>query len=225
MSSSDRRQFPRVQFFNDNLDEVKVEWPESDPTSLLDLSYKGMAIEKPTKQYSKGERLELTLDVYGKKIGFDVEVMWVSDKVLGVYLHELSPIAQKLMHRLLHDRLKGLNLRPIDKKFYSDQLDCSQWYQSSDGTNVFLWLKPDGKFVQKLHVDYEGVLMEFFEGSIRWSWSKELDQFNSPGEDSENAVNSVLHKHLFAMRLIGLLSHLPQDEVDFFQVFEALKKE
>lgn len=224
MSSADRRQFPRVQFFSDSLDEVKVDWPEGEQTSLLDLSYKGMAIEKPSKEYSKGDKLNIHLDVYGKKVEFEVEVMWSSDKVLGVFLHELSPVAQKLMHKLLHDRLKGLNLRPIDKKFYSDQLDCDQWYQSSDGTNVFVWKASGDKGIQKLHVEYEGVLMEYFDGSIRWSWSKELDHYLGD-DDNSSEVNSVLHKHLFAMRLIGLLSHLPQEELDFKNVFEALKKE
>lgn len=224
MSSSDRRQFPRVQFFNDNIDDVKVDWPDGEQSSLLDLSYRGMAIEKPTKEYKKGDQLDINLDVYGKKIEFKVEVMWASPKIIGVYLHDLSPVAQKLMHKLLHDRLKGLNLRPIDKKFYSNQLDCDQWYQSSDGTNVFIWKKTDSKKVQKLHVEYENVLMEYFDSSVRWNWSQETDQFIK-GEDVGSDVNSILHKHLFAMRLIGLLSHLPQEEVDFTDVFEALKKE
>lgn len=225
MSSADRRQFPRVQFFNDNLDEVKVDWPDGEQTSLLDLSYKGMAIEKPSQSYSKGDSLDIHLDVYGKKVEFKVEVMWSSEKVIGVYLHELSPVAQKLMHKLLHDRLKGLNLRPIDKKFYSDQLDCDQWFQSSDGTNVFIWSAENSKDIQKLHVEYEGVLMEYFQGNIRWNWSKELEYYSTDDEDVGNEVNSVLHKHLFAMRLIGLLSHLPREDYDFKNVFEALKKE
>ena len=103
-------------------------------------------------------------------------------------------------------------------------MDCDQWYQSSDGTNVFVWKTSGSNDIQKLHVEYEGVLMEYFDGSIRWSWSKELDHYLGD-DDNTSEVNSVLHKHLFAMRLIGLLSHLPQEELDFKSVFEALKKE
>ncbi len=162
----DNRRFARVitASKSDSLQSVEslnLTWETGERLKIFDISYGGIACQKPTKQNVTSGDLK-TLQIHFARqqdIIFPAEVVWVGEEFVGLNFEPLNVQARKALNDFLDTRLLGVGLRLIDKKYYSEGLTCQRWFQGTHGVNVYIWEEEDK--IKACEVEVEEYTVEF----------------------------------------------------------------
>jgi hypothetical protein len=129
LKKNDNRQFARVKTMdqNDNLKSIEnlsLQWDPHHRLKVYDLSYGGLACSKPENiSIELGAYQNFQLHLPGHKTqSLVAQVVWMGQEVMGLQFSPLSIEARKSINGFLDPRLMGVDLRAIDRKYFSKDL-------------------------------------------------------------------------------------------------------
>jgi hypothetical protein len=131
------------------IESLVMTWEDGQILKVFDVSYGGVACEVPKDeplQTSEVRAFRIQFP-WGLSYKFIAEVVWVTNKFIGLNFSPLSIESRQALNKFLDDKMLGLGLRLIDKKFYSEKMTCQYWYQGGFGVNMYLW-ENDGKIIR-----------------------------------------------------------------------------
>ncbi len=188
-SSIDQRRYARVPIHK-KLAELSQEfgasvtWPNLEESPIRDLSYKGFAVTRPGLfQPRENEVLELAINL-GLVVSFraQVRVVWTNFEAIGLEVLELPPEGHQAMGLFLEQKLKGRQLKPVERFHFDSKQTFRYWYQG-DGIHVFVWMDSGGN-IQTIRIERDDRTTSFERGST-------LDP-NQPGVRAEILLLSEL---------------------------------
>jgi hypothetical protein len=158
----EQRRFPRVRI-EPALAEVfvglgaEVTWPNQETSTVLDLSYKGVAARRPglfPVAIANKLRLELRLGDL-PNFATSVRVAWCNLDWVGMEFVALPAEGHFAMTEYMDYKLLGAGLKPVERAFFSSGAGFSHWFQGPSGTHVFVWMDDHGQ-MQKVQIDVAG---------------------------------------------------------------------
>lgn len=170
MTYQDKRRFTRVQILKNLAGLVpelhaQVCWPNHEISSVMDLSYKGMAVRRPGV-FPIGAQQKV---VVGVELGgcpsfqADVRIAWCNMDWVGLEFSVLPPEGHQAMTDFLDAKLVGSSLKPVERAFIDKHEKFQYWYQGLKQTHVFLWTNSANE-VEKVVVDMAGTAVELSKG-------------------------------------------------------------
>lgn len=117
--------------------------------SVVDLSHTGVAIERvdiSDATLPDSAKPELMVLHLGMQDPFSVHVVHArsSERVVAFEFLDVTTDARLAVDRFLDPKMIGLNMRAIDRSFFSPGETFSLWFCGPRDTNFFLWMN-DGK--------------------------------------------------------------------------------
>lgn len=117
---------------------------------VADLSHAGIAIVReesgegviPDRELPDPEKTESIVLNLGllQPIPVQVKIVRHSDRVLAFELVNVSTDARLAIDRFLDPKMIGLNMRAVDRAFFSPGETFSSWFCGPRDTNFFLWM-------------------------------------------------------------------------------------
>lgn len=225
-----RRRFPRVQFGSNTgisaLPEAEVIWPDNEISRIFDLSYMGIAFEKPKREFDKNEKLKLDLRLGEKRLeGLEVKTVWSNEKAVGCEFEPLQASMRMDIDEFLDDPLIGTHLAPVDPQYFKSSNDFDYWFCGPKETHVFLWIKKEGEGVQRAYVQLDGQSLIYENGAFTSGGKVEslLDESYFPQEDEELPVEVDPGAPLYN-RIIEVLSQVEDKSSPLQQFLQVLLK-
>lgn len=113
--------------------------------SVVDLSHTGLAMlreeiaDHELPDVTKSETMSLTL---GMQASFSAQVKLVrhSERIMAFEFASVPTEGRLAIDRFLDPKMIGLNMRPVDRAFFSPGETFSIWFCGPRDTNFFLWL-------------------------------------------------------------------------------------
>lgn len=115
------------------------------PFAVVDLSHTGVAIERggiieaDLPDPAKPEPIVLNLGVL-EPFSAQVTLARHSDRVIAFEFVDVSTDGRLTIDRFLDPKMIGLNMRAVDRSFFSPGETFSLWYCGPRDTNFFLWM-------------------------------------------------------------------------------------
>jgi len=115
------------------------------PFSVVDLSHTGVAIERgpitdvDLPDPAKPEPIVLNLGVL-EPFSAQVSLARHSDRVIAFEFVDVSTDGRLTIDRFLDPKMIGLNMRAVDRAFFSPGETFSLWFCGPRDTNFFLWM-------------------------------------------------------------------------------------
>ena len=230
MDESDpRRNFPRIFLVGiHELREItgaRVEWENAQRTDILDMSYSGMAVTRPSGvNFEKGKCIRAKILFAGQPAQeMEFEFVRESEKLFGVAFVNLTKENVDAMDIFLSDKILGRNVRPVNPKFFNAKHDFHHWLHGPNNTNVYLWMN-DHK-VRKAVIELAGSALLYEGGQL--SHQKLLIR----PEDAEYVVFPLAHTREvqnvkeFIFRSLKILSQVEEAPAAVFTLIDILKLE
>ncbi len=115
--------------------------------SVVDLSHTGIALLRtrgdskvePSPAGGPPEPMTITLGMFEPK-SIQAQPVRSSDRVLAFELVSVPTDARLLIDRFLDPKMIGLNMRTVDRSYFSSGETFSLWYCGPRDTNFFLWM-------------------------------------------------------------------------------------
>lgn len=115
--------------------------------SVVDLSHTGIALLRnrgeskvePSFPGGAPEPMTITLGMFEPK-SIQAQPVRSSDRVLAFELVSVPTDARLLIDRFLDPKMIGLNMRTVDRSYFSSGETFSFWYCGPRDTNFFLWM-------------------------------------------------------------------------------------
>lgn len=203
--TSDQRKFVRIITNNSQgqiepIEKLTLHWDSGEIVPIYDISYGGVACQLPQKEDLQINDFKAFTIVFpaGTKEKFIAKIVWKNKTLLGLNFESLSLKARMELNQFLDNKILGVSLRLIDKKYYSQAMTCQYWYQGHYGVNIYLW-ENEGKIV-KGEVEFDNSIVSINKDSIEWSRSLEAL------EDQD------LKKDLLVKKSIDILSQVAVNE-------------
>lgn len=180
-----RRKFPRIFLVGiPDLKELigaKVQWENAQRTEVLDMSYTGMAVVRPSGiEFEKGKRVQIQMLFSGlQNQNMQIELIRESEKLFGVQFCDLTKENIKIIDMFLSDKILGRNLRPVNSQFFHPNHGFDFWFHGPNNTNLYIWTK--GPEIKKA-VFESGGLAFLFDGQFT------LQKSNNFAEGDEYVV-------------------------------------
>jgi len=168
----ERRRFERVAL---NLDwgkakpilGAKIMWPNGESGEVLDMSYQGLAGMRPALYEIKvSQKVQVHMDLPGEQSANLVgRVVWFNDTMVGLEFSPLDLDTRALIDEFLEDRLVGLHLRSIDRRYFKEGESFSHWYHGPKETNIYLWISVKGD-LERAIIEMEGQSLVYENGEL-----------------------------------------------------------
>ncbi len=164
------RRFPRVHLAKAASEVTpvlgaQVVWPNLETSQVLDLSYKGFAVNRPGL-FACTLQMPVELGVQlGQNHAFAVRarVVWISLDRVGLEVPALDAKAHLAMGAFLDAQLIGAGLKLVPRTFVSGKETFHSWFQGPANTNVFVWTSVDQR-VERVSVSLDGAVVDFQRG-------------------------------------------------------------
>lgn len=123
---------------------------------VLDLSHTGLALQRDEipdhelPDITKTESMSIALGLLNP-VAVQVVLVRHSERVLAFEFSNVSTEGRLAIDRFLDPKMIGLNMRPVDRAFFSPGETFSLWYCGPRDTNFFLWMsggKVDRSIIQ-----------------------------------------------------------------------------
>lgn len=123
---------------------------------VLDLSHTGLALQREEiadhelPDVTKTEPMSVTLGLFNP-VAVQVALVRHSERVLAFEFSNMSTEGRLAIDKFLDPKMIGLNMRPVDRAFFSPGETFSIWYCGPRDTNFFLWMsggKVDRSIIQ-----------------------------------------------------------------------------
>lgn len=123
---------------------------------VLDLSHTGLAVQREDvadhelPDVSKTEPMTVALGLLAP-VAVQVGLVRHSERVLAFEFSNMSTEGRLAIDKFLDPKMIGLNMRPVDRAFFSPGETFSLWYCGPRDTNFFLWMsggKVDRSIIQ-----------------------------------------------------------------------------
>ncbi len=123
---------------------------------VLDLSHTGLALQREDigdhelPDVTKTEPMTIALGLLAP-VPVQVTLVRHSERVLAFEFSNMSTDGRLAIDKFLDPKMIGLNMRPVDKAFFSPGETFSLWFCGPRDTNFFLWMtsgKVDRSIIQ-----------------------------------------------------------------------------
>ena len=136
---------------------------------VVDLSHTGLAMlrediaDHELPDVTKSEPLSLIL---GLQPSFTVQVKLVrhSERIMAFEFASVPTEGRMAIDRFLDPKMIGLNMRPVDKAFFSSGETFSTWFCGPRDTNFFLWMS--GSRVERAIIQMGEETFALFPSSV-----------------------------------------------------------
>ncbi|NJL25302.1 MAG: PilZ domain-containing protein [Calothrix sp. SM1_5_4] len=206
MSSMEKRRFPRVRMRPTMAEAIawlggQVVWPNLETSEIVDLSYRGLAAQRPgLLSVSVQQNLEIEIRL-GDRPGFKTaaRVAWCNTEWVGVEFGAVSAEGHLVLSDFLDALVAGANLRQVDKGFVTGGQNFEFWFQGAGGVSLFIWLNADRQ-ITRVQLDFgdsstsisRGESGVFADGSSgRRRALLLLSQMDKPGVPMEDFLRSL----------------------------------
>lgn len=230
MEESDpRRGFPRIFLVGmHDLREItgaRVEWESAQRTDILDMSYSGMAVTRPSGiEFEKGRVVRAKVLFAGMPAqDIEFELVRESEKLFGVHFVNLTKANVDAMDAFLSDKILGKSVRAVNAKFFNQNHDFDHWLHGPNNTNLYIWM--NDKEIRKAVLELSGSAL-LYEGG-KFSHQKLLMR----AEDADYVVFPLAHakevKDLkeFLLRALKILSQVEAAPTPVFTLIDIIKAE
>jgi PilZ domain len=227
--SNPRRSFPRIFLAGiHDLREItgaRVEWETAQRTDILDMSYSGMAVNRPSGiEFEKGRVIRAKI-LFAGQTGQEMEFELVreSEKIFGVHFVNLTKENVDAMDAFLSDKILGRSVRAVSPKFFNANHDFDQWLHGPNNTNIYIWM--NDHTIRKAVLELAGSALLYENG--KFSHQKLLMR----PEDAEYVVFPLAHakevKDLkeFLFRSLKILSQIEEAPAQVFTLIDIIKAE
>ncbi|MGE0526265.1 MAG: PilZ domain-containing protein [Bdellovibrionales bacterium] len=203
-NADEQRRFPRVPLHRELSELLQVlgaqlTWPNLEVSRVLDLSYKGVAVERPgLYPLAAHAQLEVELKL-GAQSPFRVlaRIAWFSLDVVGLELRTLPAEGHLAMAEYLDVKLAGLGLKAVERAFFSPRHSFQHWFQRPGGLNVFVWREEGCQRINRVVVEWDEATVEFERGKSPGGFEPDrrrallvLSQMDKPDLPMEEFVRS-----------------------------------
>lgn len=164
--------------------------------AVVDLSHTGIALLR-TRENSKlapspaggvAEPMTITLGMLPPK-SIQVQPVRSSDRVLAFELVSVPTDARLLIDRFLDPKMIGLNMRAVDRSYFSSGETFSLWYCGPRDTNFFLWMSSSRLERALLQLGEQQYGLDFVDGATRLV---RVSGSNKPGESGAPTRSVIL---------------------------------
>jgi hypothetical protein len=123
---------------------------------VLDLSHTGLALQREEianhelPDVTQTEPMSVALGLL-EPVAVQVALVRQSERVLAFEFSNMSTEGRLAIDKFLDPKMIGLNMRPVDRAFFSPGETFSLWYCGPRDTNFFLWMsggKVDRSIIQ-----------------------------------------------------------------------------
>lgn len=206
MTTANRRRYARVNLgpwltAGLPLFGAQVTWPNLETSDIRDLSYKGVAVQRPGLfPVAVHHTVSLQLQ-FGVLKGFaaSAQVAWCTQDMVGLEVVTLSAEGHAILAEYLGARLVGARLRSVAHSFFARDQDFQFWFQDMTGVAVFVWTGDD-RLVRRVVVDLGHTDIEWKRGegaapdtADRRTALYILSQMDKPGLPMEEFLRSLSH--------------------------------
>jgi hypothetical protein len=230
MEESDpRRNFPRIFLVGmHDLREItgaRVEWENAQRTDILDMSYSGMAVSRPSGiEFEKGRIIRAKILFAGLPTQeMEFELIRETEKLFGVHFVNLTKENVDTMDAFLSDKILGKSVRAVNPKFFNENHDFDHWLHGPNNTNIYIWMNDHA--IRKTVLELAGSALLYENG--QFSHQKLLMR----PEDAEYVVFPLVHskevKNLkeFLVRSLKILSQVEEAPAPVFTLIDIIKAE
>lgn len=145
-NQQEKRRYQRLSIHDPALIPVELHWEGGETLAVFDLSHKGAAVAEPNAEAQQGDLLDVDMQVGPDKIGpLTVRVAWKKKGVWGLEFHRITGSARLTLNSFLEHKLIGANLKAVDRRYFSPDLDCQHWFHGPSETDLFLWMMSNGE--------------------------------------------------------------------------------
>jgi len=216
-----RRRFPRVNLQN-QMDQAKiivgakVDWLDQCESEVFDISYKGVAVNRPQGlSLRAGDTTDLKL-ILGKlePCTLKAKVVWFNDHVVGLEFLDIDHVTRMIIDEFLEDKIIGAHMVPVSPQYFSEQVDFQYWYHGPNNTNVFLWESGDNQLTRAM-VSFDDQAMIFEEGAFHragsemdWDVQASYSTETLPSQENEDLLVILEKDSPLVQRSIEILTQL-----------------
>ncbi len=217
-SYPDKRKFPRLLLAHRDEDykalhQVRVEWPTGEQTSVLDISYEGLAVTTgPISQV--GEKLKLKLKIAAQTFPIEAEVVRSTEAITGFKILQTTPQARLKIDQYLKDQIIGQNMRRLSPDLLAGEYKADIWFHGPFDSNFFIWRGADAS-IRKSIVEYDGLTLTYQNNVFEVTDSERI-------EGVEDKKSHGLTSEWFD-RVFRLISQVPDPKKEIKPLFELLK--
>lgn len=173
MSQMQRRRFSRIYLDSSTtVAGAQVIWPSKERTFVVDISYRGAALQKPqTEKFTNKQKFEIEIDLKREgALKVDAHVAWENPDILGVEFSLIKGDGPRVLEKFLSNKLIGSHLFEIAPNLYKDQLDCQFWYHGPSEVDVTIWVlnpsEAQGSPVRKTEIQMNDDLVLVQDGQV-----------------------------------------------------------
>jgi hypothetical protein len=203
VKSLDQRRYKRASLLIDAQSTLHSELASAFATfrdksvPVVDLSHIGVAIrreeiqDQDLRNVSNLEPLILSL---GSHPSFTTQARLIrySDQIIAFEIVTVSNEGRKSIDKFLDPKMVGLNMRSIDRSFFSPEETFSKWYCGPRDTNFYLWIS--GSRIERAIIqlgDETFALSNVNESEVRFVRQARYGAKLESGSESEDLRNSV----------------------------------
>lgn len=209
---------------------AQLSWPNHEVSQIFDLSYQGVAVAKPSLFEGKAnEEIMVTFKLGdNEEFSATLMVMWISENAVGGELLNLTLAMREKIDDFLEDRLLGLHLRPVNKKYFAQKSDFSHWYHGPKDTNVFIWQERSGQ-ISKAEIELDGRVLIYSDGELLSGGGQEYSLTDAIGSGSRVEQDLDLSVNLgrdapIVRRVMNILSQIEEQKGPLKDLIAALAK-